>query len=152
VRVEVEGGTAGFLLDTRGRPLVLGRTAAARAEQIPAWIAQATDDPVRAVPPDWLEPRPARQRPIAPVPLADDAAAAPGQPKRGRFGRRKEEAPPPADEDVFDPLASLNAPTAPAEDTASADAVRARLRGGTGRLTTRRKRDKTESADDSLFY
>jgi hypothetical protein len=54
IRMEVTGGTAGVIFDARGRPLPLALTPAERAEQLPAWYAQATGDEIRPIDPDWL--------------------------------------------------------------------------------------------------
>lgn len=56
VRQTIEGGTAGIIFDARGRPLPLGRTVTARAEQMPAWMAAATGDEVRPIDSRWLVP------------------------------------------------------------------------------------------------
>jgi hypothetical protein len=55
VRMEVTGGTAGFIIDARGRPLPLASTPAERAQQLPAWYAQATGDTLRPIKAEWLE-------------------------------------------------------------------------------------------------
>ncbi len=55
VRIEVEGGTVGIIFDARGRPLPIAETAPGRADQIPAWIAAMTGDPVKTVDQSWLE-------------------------------------------------------------------------------------------------
>lgn len=54
LRLEVEGGAAGLIIDARGRPLPLATTVKALAAQIPAWYAQATGDAPFEVPPEWL--------------------------------------------------------------------------------------------------
>jgi hypothetical protein len=54
IRMEVTGGTAGIIFDARGRPLPLALTPAERAEQLPAWYAQATGDDARPIHPEWL--------------------------------------------------------------------------------------------------
>jgi hypothetical protein len=55
IKVEVEGGTAGLIVDARGRPLPLARDPKGLAAQLPEWYAQATGDPIREIDLDWLE-------------------------------------------------------------------------------------------------
>jgi hypothetical protein len=55
VKVEVEGGTAGLIVDARGRPLPLARDPKGLAAQFTEWYAQATGDPIREIDLDWLE-------------------------------------------------------------------------------------------------
>ncbi|MBL8134493.1 MAG: glutamate mutase L [Anaerolineae bacterium] len=57
IKLEVVGGTAGLILDARGRPLPLENALKARAEQIVGWYADATGDPVYEIPEDWLTAR-----------------------------------------------------------------------------------------------
>ncbi|MEP7290753.1 MAG: glutamate mutase L [Chloroflexota bacterium] len=54
VRLDIDGGTAGLVIDARGRPLPLATSLKALALQIPAWYAQVTGDPRFEVPADWL--------------------------------------------------------------------------------------------------
>ncbi len=54
LRFDVTGGTAGLIVDARGRPLPLERTLRARAAQIVAWYAQVTGDEPIAIPDSWL--------------------------------------------------------------------------------------------------
>lgn len=56
VRIDVEGGAAGLVVDARGRPLPLATNVRALATQITEWYAQATGDPVFPLPEDWLTP------------------------------------------------------------------------------------------------
>jgi MutL protein len=56
LKLEVEGGMAGLMVDVRGRPLPLATNLKMRAAQIPEWYAQATGEPVIEIPPEWLEP------------------------------------------------------------------------------------------------
>lgn len=55
IKLEVEGGTAGLVIDARGRPLPLARDVKSLAAQLPEWYAQATGDPIREIDLDWLE-------------------------------------------------------------------------------------------------
>jgi hypothetical protein len=55
IRLDVEGGTAGLVIDARGRPLPLARDAKGLAAQLPEWYAQATGDPIREIDLGWLE-------------------------------------------------------------------------------------------------
>ncbi|MDZ4771271.1 MAG: glutamate mutase L [Chloroflexota bacterium] len=81
VRLEVTGGTAGLIIDARGRPLPLDAALAARATQIVTWYAQSTGDAVIELPDAWLssdkfDPAapvvPVRRDVAAPVPFIDD--------------------------------------------------------------------------------
>ena len=56
LKLEVDGGTAGLIIDARGRPLPLATTLKGLAAQIPAWYAQATGTSPFNVPPEWLTP------------------------------------------------------------------------------------------------
>jgi len=55
VRIRVTGGTAGFIVDARGRPLALATDVRTLAAQLSTWYAQATGDPIREVNVEWLE-------------------------------------------------------------------------------------------------
>jgi hypothetical protein len=77
----MQGGTAGLIVDARGRPLVRGADARAFANQLAGWYAAATGDPIREVSIGWLEDMMAEN--IAGV-TRDGAPA----PKKRRFGRR----------------------------------------------------------------
>lgn len=102
IQATIDGGDAGLIIDTRGRPLPLALDVAARADQMAAWMAQATGDALRPIPLEWLDSRTtATERPsgrLAPrratgeaaaVPtLADAAAAAPARAEKVRLGRR----------------------------------------------------------------
>jgi hypothetical protein len=55
IKLEVEGGAAGLVVDARGRPLPLARDPKGLAAQLPEWYAQATGDPIREINLDWLE-------------------------------------------------------------------------------------------------
>lgn len=54
LRLSVEGGTAGVIIDARGRPLPLSENVKLRSEQISGWYAQATGDLVREIDSEWL--------------------------------------------------------------------------------------------------
>lgn len=56
IKIDVEGGSAGLVVDARGRPLPLPATLKDLAVQIPAWYAQATGDTTFTVPAEWLVP------------------------------------------------------------------------------------------------
>jgi hypothetical protein len=100
LKLDLDGGTAGLIIDARGRPLPLATTLKARAAQIPQWYAQATGDDVFEIPAEWLQPpvvepdipsvvdrRKAQKDRVLTV---LENAEAPSQPQpRGRmFGRR----------------------------------------------------------------
>ncbi len=88
IRLEVEGGTVGLIFDARGRPLPIAETAAGRADQIPAWIAAMTGDPVKPVDQSWLE-APDRDAEVDDRPETHSRRPAPrAAGRRGLFGRR----------------------------------------------------------------
>ncbi len=55
LRLDVQGGGAGIVFDTRGRPFTLATEPRARALQMPLWMAQATGDAVYAIDAAWLD-------------------------------------------------------------------------------------------------
>ncbi len=102
LRLEVDGGSAGLIIDARGRPLPLATSLKGLAAQIPEWYAQATDDPVFQIPTEWLTPpvvepdipsvvdRRRAQRDRIPRVLgeSDEGAREDSASTRRRFGRR----------------------------------------------------------------
>jgi hypothetical protein len=56
LKLDVDGGTAGLIIDARGRPLPLATSLKALSVQIPEWYAQATGNPAFEIPPEWLVP------------------------------------------------------------------------------------------------
>ncbi len=46
LKLDVDGGTAGLIIDARGRPLPLATNLKALSVQIPEWYAQVTGDPI----------------------------------------------------------------------------------------------------------
>lgn len=56
VRLTVEGGAAGLIFDTRGRPLPLALDVADRSTQLVTWHAEAAGIPVPEIPPEWVQP------------------------------------------------------------------------------------------------
>jgi len=58
VKLDVDGGTAGLIIDARGRPLPLATNLKALSVQIPEWYSQATGDPAFQIPPEWMVPPP----------------------------------------------------------------------------------------------
>jgi hypothetical protein len=101
VRLALEGGTAGLIIDARGRPLPLALDVRGRAAQMPQWVAQMTGEPARAIaeqdlvaardeddaslatPPEEM-PKRGRRAPRAGKPAPKPAAKGSG----GLFGRR----------------------------------------------------------------
>ncbi|MBK8024565.1 MAG: glutamate mutase L [Chloroflexi bacterium] len=53
-KMTLTGGTAGLIIDARGRPLPLENALKNRAEQIVGWYADATGDEAMSIPEDWL--------------------------------------------------------------------------------------------------
>ncbi len=117
LKIDVIGGTAGIIIDARGRALPLERSVRGLAGQLPAWYEQATGVK-HAIPDEWLsgalpetpkveepaaqKPRRGRRKkaeeaaveePILSV-TGDPAAEAPPK-RRGRRGQAAEEPPPP---------------------------------------------------------
>jgi uncharacterized protein (TIGR01319 family) len=70
LKFSVAGGSAGLIIDARGRPLPLATDLKALASQIPEWYAQATGQSPFEIPAAWLSP---------PAPVADEAPAAPAR-------------------------------------------------------------------------
>ncbi|TVR19770.1 MAG: hypothetical protein EA396_12090 [Anaerolineaceae bacterium] len=95
VKLTVEGGALGLLFDARGRALSAGDTPQTRAERLPYWVADVTDDPPHEVPERWLKP------PDAPAASDDDSDSATADGKRRWWRRRKadESAKPTTEED-----------------------------------------------------
>jgi hypothetical protein len=56
LHVKAEGGIVGLIFDARGRPLEPADTPEVRAKQMPTWIMEATDAPLKDIPPRWLNP------------------------------------------------------------------------------------------------
>ncbi len=96
VRAEVVGGSAGVIIDTRGRPLPLEINLKARAAQIVGWYADATGDAPFEIPDAWLTPPEPVEANVETV-LPRDAAQqdrigsvvteSSKPPRRGMFGR-----------------------------------------------------------------
>ncbi|MDX2161910.1 MAG: glutamate mutase L [bacterium] len=111
IRMEINGGRAGVIVDARGRPIPVPLAMRARAAAITAWYAQATGQPIHEIPEDWLTEAKADAAPVVKqkppkigtgeLPELGDlfqpeAEAAPA----GRRGRRKKDkaaAPTPAE-------------------------------------------------------
>lgn len=99
VRLDVNGGTAGLIIDGRGRPLPLATNLKLRAAQIPAWYAQATGDAAFEVPPEWLtattvEPdipsvvdRRTAEEDMMPSVFSEPESKRPARQRGGLFGR-----------------------------------------------------------------
>jgi uncharacterized protein (TIGR01319 family) len=74
-KLTLQGGSAGIMIDGRGRSFDAGRTTEERAKNLPMWLQAATDTPAHEIPAEWL------------VPVADEAAPAP-QPAPASKSRR----------------------------------------------------------------
>jgi hypothetical protein len=103
LKLKVQGGTAGVMIDARGRPLSIGQTVQERAKRMPRWIHAATDDPQHDIPEAWLVPvtDDAPQAVAAPTP----AKEAPKRPRRGRRGQPAPAQDLPDEADLSDVLA-----------------------------------------------
>jgi hypothetical protein len=55
LKMTVEGGAAGLVFDTRGRPLPLALDVADRAKQLVMWHAEAAGIPVPEIPSAWVK-------------------------------------------------------------------------------------------------
>ena len=102
LKLELDGGTAGLIIDARGRPLPLATSLKGLSVQIPEWYAQATGNAVFEIPPEWLTPpmveaeitsvvdrRKANSDRVMSVLGESDEAPAQNQKSRGGlFGRR----------------------------------------------------------------
>lgn len=80
VKFTMAGGSAGLIVDTRGRPLSLAVDAKSFAAQLSNWYAQSTGDPVREVSIGWLEDMMAEN-------IAGVQRETVTQPAKRRFGR-----------------------------------------------------------------
>lgn len=56
LRLTIQGGSGGVLIDGRGRSFDAGNTVQERADRLPRWIHVATDDPEQPIPAEWLSP------------------------------------------------------------------------------------------------
>lgn len=117
-RVELSGGMAGIMIDTRGRPLGLAATPQERAAQMPRWVHEVTGDALLPIPNAWLVPP--SSVPFS-VPDPDEAGGGSG----GLFRRRKRAtaADTPDDGALFGDLDEGDTPRkeAPAADEREAD-------------------------------
>lgn len=55
LKTTITGGKLGLIIDARGRPISLGMTPEARAQQIPMWISELTGDEMIPIDERWLE-------------------------------------------------------------------------------------------------
>jgi hypothetical protein len=101
MRMDLDGGSAGLIIDARGRPLPLPTSVKALAPMIAEWYAQATGDPAFPIPADWLVPTieepniesvtDSRSGRRGRAVKALGAEANSSKPRRGLFGRRGRE-------------------------------------------------------------
>ena len=105
LKLDVDGGSAGLVIDARGRPLPLATNLKALAVQIPEWYAQVTGNPVFEVPAEWLVPpvveadiasvvdrrKAQSDRVLSVLGEADDAPQQKSRGGRAMFGRRTKE-------------------------------------------------------------
>jgi len=85
LRLKLQGGEGGILIDARGRAFAPSQDVAARAAQLPLWYHEATDQPAPDIPPEWLSPPAAQDdddRPLGKDDLMDDLRGE--QPRRRR--------------------------------------------------------------------
>jgi hypothetical protein len=54
VKLTLSGGAGGILLDARGRNFDPAASVEERAKWLPLWLHEATDEPLQAIPPEWL--------------------------------------------------------------------------------------------------
>jgi uncharacterized protein (TIGR01319 family) len=99
---KLRGGTAGLLLDMRGRPLRTAETVEGRADLLPMWVHEATDDPQSDIPESWLVPIEVAEEDALELEEGELATATASKPapRRGLFSffRRR----PAAEEDVVE--------------------------------------------------
>jgi hypothetical protein len=117
-RIKVEGGSAGIVIDARGRAATLTHPAARlsvaeRAAQMPLWAHEVTGDPLVEIDPAWLQ-----------APVAEPTVEAPArgrrrgerpERRRGLFGRRRGGAQAASDDALGDLLADDLSDDAPTE-------------------------------------
>jgi uncharacterized protein (TIGR01319 family) len=115
------GGSAGLLIDARGRALSAGATVADRAQNLPLWVAEASTDPearLQTIPDDWRVPPeidPELEDEMSLSSLLDEEIGAAQPTRRGLFGRRQKPIPAPtpvaadsaADSDLEDEFMTL---------------------------------------------
>lgn len=65
IKLTLSGGKGGILIDARGRTFQPAKEVAARARQLPQWIHEATEDPLRPIPAEWLQREGAQDRAAA---------------------------------------------------------------------------------------
>lgn len=101
LKLQVSGGAAGILIDARGRPLALPQRVRQRAAMMPQWVHEATDDPLQAIPAEWItEVDPAQESALADADAALSAlldstmepAAETGKRRGRRRGKQQAEA------------------------------------------------------------
>jgi uncharacterized protein (TIGR01319 family) len=120
LKLEIDGGSAGLVIDARGRPLPLATDLKTLALQIPQWVAQATGDPVFEIPAEWMAPKVVeeeiprvlnrkRAREDWKTAVADEAPVPKEKPRLSVFGRRGKQEPEPAPltEETDDDLRNL---------------------------------------------
>lgn len=83
LKTVVTGGKLGIIIDARGRPLALGMTPEARAQQIPMWISELTGDEMIPIEERWLEHA---EDDVIELPILGDGDS--GK-KRSRWGRKR---------------------------------------------------------------
>ena len=104
LKLSLSGGIAGILIDARGRPLRIASNVRQRSVQMPQWLHEATDEPLQAIPAEWIieadtavdassttnvdEYAALLDAPETDSAQAEDAEAN-GKRRRGLFGRRR---------------------------------------------------------------
>ncbi len=91
-KLKLQGGSAGIMVDGRGRSFGAGRTTEERAKNLPMWLHAATDTPIHDIPAEWLAPIADEVVP-EPVPQPEPAA-------KGRRGRGAGKTQPPSAADA----------------------------------------------------
>jgi len=97
VKLMVDGGAIGILIDARGRPVPLGKSAADRAMLLPMWAHEVTGDPIVEIDPALLEA----------IADEDEAEAKPLSRRERRRRRRGKDEAASTDEPSDDELAAL---------------------------------------------
>lgn len=95
VKLELEGGTAGILIDARGTRLQAGTTPTERAQNLVRWLQESTDLEAPSIPPEWLIAPQDEQNAEAfgDVFDLDELRQSTEAPKRRFFGSRGKNAP-----------------------------------------------------------
>lgn len=117
LRVRVTGGSAGLIVDTRGRPFVLSDSVTLRSELMPEWVAAMSGQEIVPIDPSWFTQNDAsvsRRKPDASAQIKQSAGKGKGRGGKtasaqnaGRRGRGAASTPATEFDEDDDPLKAL---------------------------------------------